>query len=209
MKVVEATERSQTWPVRAENPVSNRKEKPNHDRVPRDNRIRATKLFPVVFSELCLTARLDNENNFGLPISERWATKGIVNMKTQIIICSIVLTCFTSDLFSSDNSSKGGAFTFERLPVSQVLDIYAKVTGKKLVISTGALDTQSTITARRSHSKEIEDLIVEMLRNNAGVILTPIDGERVSVTYNDKLDPMPNGPPKPNKPSRLTPFSKR
>ena len=93
------------------------------------------------------------------------------------------------------------------LPVSQVLEIYVIATGKKLVISTGALDTQSTITARGSFS---EGLIVEMLRKNAGVILTPIDGERVSVTYNDKLDPMPNGPPIRNRPNKpIVPFRKR
>ena len=138
--------------------------------------------------------------------SKRWATKAIINMKTQIIICSIVLTFVTVDLFSSDNSSKERSFTFHSLRVSQVLEAYVKISGNELVVSTGALNTQSTITAwgATTNQREIEDLIVQILRKDAGVILTPINDGRVSVTYNDKLDPMPNGPPirnRPNKPA--------
>ena len=132
-------------------------------------------------------------------------------MKTQIIIGSLILVCMSADVFSTDNSRGAARFEFNHTPVTDVLEVYAKITGKELVISTGTLDTQSTITAWgvTTTQRETEDLIAEILRKNAGVIVTPIDGDRVSVTYNDKLDPMPNGPPVPNKPSKPTPFQKR
>lgn len=120
----------------------------------------------------------------------RWATKAIVSMKTQIIIWSVVLNCMSADVFSDDSSRGGGSFQFIHMPVSKVLDIYVKFSGKELVISTGALETDTTLSAQgvAGTKEKAAQLIVRILRMNAGVILTPIEGGRVSVTYNNKLD---------------------
>jgi len=74
-------------------------------------------------------------------------------------------------------------------PVRNGLDFYKALAGVEFIVAPDAAAVQGTIFAEGSDLSrdEAADLVRRALLRHAGVVLTPIDGRRVSVTYNDAV----------------------
>jgi hypothetical protein len=72
----------------------------------------------------------------------------------------------------------------------QILDYYQTLSGKKLVTSSHVRGLRTKITVQPDVALKVSEaltLIEAALREQAGIVVTKIDEQRVSVTYNDAL----------------------
>jgi len=94
---------------------------------------------------------------------------------------TVILALFVAGLAQAQTS-----FHTEACPVSKVLAIYSELSGKELVVESGATNQLKTIkmdiTATNALTKaEAADVIKLELRKQAGLVFTPLDDKRVSV----------------------------
>jgi len=80
--------------------------------------------------------------------------------------------------------------------VSQVLPLYSGTSGLELVIASNVKRVYATITIDVAPNKQLEKteaakLIEKALIEQAGIVITRLDGKRASVTYNDALKTTP------------------
>ncbi|MDB6058007.1 MAG: hypothetical protein JWO95_1851 [Verrucomicrobiales bacterium] len=108
-----------------------------------------------------------------------------------IVTCLIVLV--SCPIHAQDTNKVSGTIGFENVPVSDVLDVYKALTKQELVISTdvGRATHGITLHTDVTSVEKSKHLIEETLLKQAGVVLTQLDNNRISVTYNDHLELQP------------------
>ena len=89
-----------------------------------------------------------------------------------------------------------GSIVFTNVRVLDALVTYQALTGLELIIDSRATNVPCLITL---HVKGVSNgaaikLIEQVLRDQARVVITPLDGKRASVTYDDVMTP--TGPSK-------------
>ena len=112
-----------------------------------------------------------------------------------ILVCLSILTC--CPVHAEDIDKAYGTIHFENVPVSDVLDVYkglAKQAKQELIVSTDVRRAIHGITLPATKIISVEaarQLLEQALLKQAGVVITRLDKNRVSVTYNDKLELRP------------------
>jgi len=74
--------------------------------------------------------------------------------------------------------------------VEQVLPIYKELSGFELVVDSRVKSVRSLVSVESAKTLSKENtvkLIKKSLLEQAGVVITPLDEKKVSVTYNDAL----------------------
>jgi hypothetical protein len=87
-----------------------------------------------------------------------------------------------------------GTLDFKNAEVQQVLPVYKAMSGLDLVVDSRIRSVHSPITLQISAplgKGEATKLIEKALLEQAGVVITRLDGQRASVTYNDALVVIP------------------
>jgi len=109
-------------------------------------------------------------------------------MKTSLLI-SLILLLASISAHSAEAGGAPGSIRFSKAEVSQVLPIYRAMAGRELVVDSRVKTVRHTITleAQAAGKEEGAKLIEKALLNQAGVVITRLDGKRASVTYNDAL----------------------
>jgi hypothetical protein len=89
-----------------------------------------------------------------------------------------------------------GLADFKGAAPIQVVSVYGVLSGQEMVTSSNVARLRTTIwyQAGPLEKKEALKLIEKVLLKQAGVVLTKLDGKRVSVTYNDALPIAGGGP---------------
>jgi hypothetical protein len=105
---------------------------------------------------------------------------------TFILLASLlVMLCpaFADDI-------PAGTMYFKNVSASDVLSTYKQLSGLELVVDSRAKLVTSEVTFMNTTPLKKEDalkLIQSALLKQAGIVITPLDGKRASVTYNDAL----------------------
>ena len=90
---------------------------------------------------------------------------------------------------------------FQAVPPEQVLEIYHQCTGLELVTDSRVHMLRTTVTIQDANLpvSQLSKLMEQALREQAGIVITPLDNKHASVTYNDALPrtPAPAAPTKP------------
>lgn len=99
-----------------------------------------------------------------------------------------LITLFASICLLSATEPQG-SIDFSGASTQQVLDIYAHFSGCKLVVDSRVRQVRKAIYLRAPavSKNEMKELVKKALLQQAGIVLTPLDDNRVSVTYNDAL----------------------
>jgi hypothetical protein len=73
--------------------------------------------------------------------------------------------------------------------VEKVLEVYKLLSSRELVISSNLKGVHPSITLRLQDTPKTEVMkaIEKALLEQAGVVITPLDDKRISVTFNDAL----------------------
>jgi hypothetical protein len=115
-------------------------------------------------------------------------------MKKLSATCFAILLCAMSVAVAADPKSDEtiprGTFNLNGTSVNQSLTLYALFAGKKLVTSSHALNLKTTITLQPDVDLKLSQaiaLLEKAFREQAGVVVTRLDDQRISVTYNDAL----------------------
>jgi hypothetical protein len=115
-------------------------------------------------------------------------------MKITSLIIVTCLIVFGSHPIHAQNTNKvSGTIAFENVPVSDVLDVYKAVTKLELVVSPDVGGARRGITLHTDVTsvEKAQRLIEEALLKQAGVVITHLDKNRVSVTYDARLKLQP------------------
>ena len=105
---------------------------------------------------------------------------------TLILLASLLVSLCPS--FADDIPA--GSMNLENVPASEVLSIYKQMSGLEFVVDSRAKLVTSQVTFRTTTPLKKEEalkLIQSALLKQAGIVITPLDDKRVSVTYNDAL----------------------
>src|SRR5262245_21237630 len=115
-------------------------------------------------------------------------------MKKSSATWFAILLCTLSQAMAADSKSDDtiprGAFNLNGTSVNQSLTLYALFTGKKLVTSSHALNLKATITLQPNVELKLSQaiaLLEKAFREQAGVVMTRLDDQRIYVTFNDAL----------------------
>ena len=92
---------------------------------------------------------------------------------------------------AEDTKPVNGVIYFNNVPPSEILTIYAKLTGLELVTDSRAKAYHYSVSYRsigpvKSKAEVVQDL-EKALREQAGIVITKLDDKQVSVTFNDAL----------------------
>lgn len=116
-------------------------------------------------------------------------------MKRTIIllVASLLLALFSSS--AEDTKAVSTVIELNGLSASQVLSLYQKLFGHELIIDSRAKAVRSAITIHASSApplpkEEVIKRFREAFLKQAGIVITPLDDKRESVTYNDALPVM-------------------
>ena len=106
-------------------------------------------------------------------------------MKTSFLLAFALLVTN----FCSTTGAAPGSIHFTGADISQALELYRDLTGVKLVVDSRVTKTgrMVAITAGASGKEEAAKLIEKALLEQTGTVITRLDQERASVTYNDAL----------------------
>jgi type II secretory pathway component GspD/PulD (secretin) len=105
---------------------------------------------------------------------------------TYILLASLLMSLCPS--FADDIPL--GTMNLENVPASEVLTIYKQMSGLELVVDSRAKHVTSPVTFKTTTPLKKEDalkLIQSALLKQAGIVITPLDDKRASVTFNDAL----------------------
>jgi type II secretory pathway component GspD/PulD (secretin) len=83
-----------------------------------------------------------------------------------------------------------GALDLQNADVNDVLQVYQQASGSKLIVDSRVKQGRPPVTLRASGPLApgaLLKLLEKTLLEQAAVVITPLDGRRVSVTYNDAL----------------------
>lgn len=111
----------------------------------------------------------------------------------SLIILACLSVLVSSPIHAQDNNKVSGTLAFENASVSNVLGVYKALTKQELVISPEAQRITHGITlhAEVDSVEKTQRLIEEALQKQAGIVLTHLDHNRVSVTYDEHLKLQP------------------
>ena len=102
-------------------------------------------------------------------------------MKKYIALCLATL-CVCA-------ANAQGSFDFKNAPIPMVLDIYAKLSEKQLVIESAVTNQTKFITVRVAEVESREQaakIIASALQKQAGIIFEKIDEKRLAVKLDKK-----------------------
>ena len=105
-----------------------------------------------------------------------------------IIVCVSILAGYPAS--GQDTDGITGNIDFVNVPVAKVLDVYKGLTKSELIIASDVRRSAHGITvhAMGASSREtVRQMLERALLKQAGIVVTPLDDKRVSVTYNDQL----------------------
>ncbi len=131
----------------------------------------------------------------------------ILNMRTLKVACLILglgagsgCAMFHQKDKDKDKDKDQGPveeINFQGVAPDQVLEIYHQCTGLELITDSRVHMLRTTVTIPDSNLpiSQLAKLMEQALREQAGIVITPLDGKRASVTYNDAL---PRTPVKPH-----------
>lgn len=113
-------------------------------------------------------------------------------LKLVLIIGSVV-ALVTS--IANESEQELDIIRFQNVPVPTVLTTYQNLSGQELVIDSRAKTSKSQITLRIPADPNVPPLTQEetlerirkALIQQAGIVVTPLDSKRTSVTFNDAL----------------------
>jgi type II secretory pathway component GspD/PulD (secretin) len=109
-------------------------------------------------------------------------------MKTiLLLIFGLLFSSLPS--ISAEELVPRGTINFTNVDVLQVLQLYKDVTGLNLVSDSRVRTVrhQITLQAKAIAKEEMAKLLEKALLEQAAIVITPLDGKRASVTYNDAL----------------------
>lgn len=114
-------------------------------------------------------------------------------MKTMLTLWSSALLC-ASHVFAAGSKPDAiiprGMINMNGVSPLQVLQYYETLSGKSLVTSSHVRGLTTKITMQPDVALKVSEAITFVetaLREQAGVVVTRLDDQRVSVTYNDAL----------------------
>jgi hypothetical protein len=104
----------------------------------------------------------------------------------SILLGLLVWSCFCAP---AAELLPPGTIDFTGATVLQVLELYKLATGVSLVSDSRVRTVQHEITlqAKGKANDEAAKLLEKALLEQAGIVITHLDGKRASVTYNDAL----------------------
>jgi len=91
---------------------------------------------------------------------------------------------------------------FQGVPPEQVLEIYHQCTGLELITDSRVHMLRTTVTIQDANLPvpQLSKLMEQALREQAGIVITPLDNKHASVTFNDALPRTPAPAAAPTKP---------
>jgi len=127
------------------------------------------------------------------PLSQRECLDlWIINfMKIASYIAVAVFVVFLAGFSASGQNTNKSTFTvnFVNASADQFLDFYKSLTKSELLIGSHVLQSRGKITLQfRGSLEALTPLIEQALAKQAGIVITHLDGKRVSVTYNDEWE---------------------
>jgi hypothetical protein len=113
-------------------------------------------------------------------------------LKLVLIIGSVVAL---GTSIANESEEEYDIIRFQNVPVPTVLTTYKNLSGQDLVIDSRAKASKSQITLRIPADPNVPPLTQEetlerirkALIQQAGIVVTPLDSKRTSVTFNDAL----------------------
>ena len=107
-------------------------------------------------------------------------------MKRQQGYLIALITCLAVGALRSESAN---SFRFVNAEVNRVLEAYASVAGAQLVIASEVTNVAAKITieAGSPTADEAKTILAEALLSQVGIVITPMEDGRVSVTFNDTL----------------------
>jgi type II secretory pathway component GspD/PulD (secretin) len=105
---------------------------------------------------------------------------------TLILLASLLVSLWPS--FAADTPS--GVMNFKNVPASEVPTTYKKMSGLEFIVDSHVKRVTSPVTLKTTTpltKGEALKLIQTALLTQAGIVITPLDDKRVSVTFNDAL----------------------
>ena len=109
-------------------------------------------------------------------------------MKISIIVAALICLCLLTGTPASGQSTNKitTGINFVNAPLDKVLEIYAAMTKKELVIADDVRGAKTGITLQfNGPREEAPGLIEQAVLKQAGVVITRLDDKRVSVTHKD------------------------
>ncbi|HWQ92389.1 MAG TPA: hypothetical protein VN673_12005 [Clostridia bacterium] len=94
----------------------------------------------------------------------------------------------------SEEAIPAGIFDFQGVSIPQVLVIYKELTGANLCVDSRARNTSAQIVCKNkkpASKAEVIKMIETALLEQAAIIVTKLESNKVSVTFNDSLPVKP------------------
>ena len=110
-------------------------------------------------------------------------------MKSTLILI-LLASLLTAPWAALADDIPAGTLNLQNVAASDVLNMYKQLSGLELVVDSRARKVTTEVTFRTTTPLKREEalkLIQGALLKQAGIVVTPLDDKRVSVTYNDAL----------------------
>jgi hypothetical protein len=114
-------------------------------------------------------------------------------MKPTLLL-TLAALWFSLGAASADEPTR--TLNFINTPVQKILSIYHDLSGYELIESSEVVKLHAVITLRTAAPVSKSDMVKLMekaLVDQAGVVISRLDAQRASVTYNDALPIIPAG----------------
>ncbi len=104
------------------------------------------------------------------------------------MVCLSILAGYPAN--GLDTNKITASINFVNVPADKILDVYKASAKSELIIASDVRWTTHSITLHAvAVSPEVAQRMIEQaLLKQAGIVITRLDGKRVSVTYNDQLE---------------------
>jgi hypothetical protein len=112
----------------------------------------------------------------------------------QTLLLTLATLLVSLCAVSADEPAR--TLNFINTPVQKILPIYHELSGLELIEASDVTKLHSVITLRTTapvSKAEMVKLMEKALVEQAGVVISRLDAQRASVTYNDALPILPAG----------------
>jgi hypothetical protein len=108
------------------------------------------------------------------------------NMKRSQVLVAVLLVAFVASTVRADPKY---SFRFFNAEVQKILEGYEAIAGVKLVVASAVTNVPAKITVEANSPTlaEAQSILKQALLDQAGIVVTPLKNQRVSITYNDAL----------------------